>query len=441
LMKIDGERLLKPLQDLGLDIRGYYEDKVITVSNKDDFLVNSFMEVRVLEENYDDADGNTTYAVIERQLLEHGKESHHAVIKNVPKFANTLYRSKFITIISVPTTMFQEFADHLQFNYEITLIPRSSIHIGIRPEILPIIESIYANITEKLVAPVPKIQDLIGYVASSNLKFFTTYLTGEDPSSTILTRNSYSQGALEAANWIEAQFRSFGLSTFQQPFRNGWCPNVIGIKQGVSDPSKIVVVGAHYDSRGPSVSSPTQRAPGANDNASGTGAVLQFAKAIFESKATFAYTIHFIVFGGEEQGLIGSAAYAKTLANEKAVVIAMLNSDMIGFRVPSEQYQCSFPSLYTNPSLTMVAQKVVNTYVPSLVVGSTQACCSDHQSFFYSGFPATAFFERNGRIADPMYHESGDLVNRVGYDVDGQYPMITQAVLATLATVAEITVA
>ena len=55
-------------------------------------------------------------------------------------------------------------------------------------------------------------------------------------------------------------------------------------------------------------------------------------------------------------------------------------------------------------------------YSPELKVGTTAACCSDHQSFHEQGFAATQVFERAGPIADPMYHNSGDLSERIGYD-------------------------
>ena len=81
-----------------------------------------------------------------------------------------------------------------------------------------------------------------------------------------------------------------------------------------------------------------------------------------------------------------------------------------------------------------MAQLVSNVsalYVPELTVGTTSACCSDHQSFLESGFVATQVFERAGPIVDPMYHNSGDVVNRTGYDVE-QIRSIAKATLATV---------
>ena len=53
-------------------------------------------------------------------------------------------------------------------------------------------------------------------------------------------------------------------------------------------------------------------------------------------------------------------------------------------------------------------------------------CCGDHRSFYEQGFPATQLFERNGPIADPMYHSSEDLSDRPGFDFE-QVRLITKA--------------
>jgi len=322
---------------------------------------------------------------------------------------------------------------------EVLPVPSTPIQLGVRDYLLPTVREIYQQASRKYTAaPNPTITELVEAVKPATLKEFVTYLSGEDPASNILTRNSVSQGAIDASLWIQKQFDSFGLTTSRLTFRSDYSPNVLGIKQGATDPTKIIVIGAHYDSRGPSSTSATQRAPGANDNGSGTGAVLQIAKVFFELNATFDYTIHFITYSGEEQGLYGSAAYATQLVNEKATVVGVINADMIAYRVPTEATQCAFPSRYSTPELEKIAREAVATYVPELTVGITTACCSDHQSYYNRGFPATGFFERNGPIADPQYHRSEDLVARTGYDVDLQYPLLTKAVLATVATVAGI---
>ena len=93
--------------------------------------------------------------------------------------------------------------------------------------------------------------------------------------------------------------------------------NVIGIKRGVRQANEIVVVGGHRDS--------VPVSPGANDNASGTAAVIETARILASMRT--ARTIHFVAFGAEELGLIGSAYYAD---HPPGTVVGMVNMDMVG---------------------------------------------------------------------------------------------------------------
>ena len=87
------------------------------------------------------------------------------------------------------------------------------------------------------------------------------------------------------------------------------------------------------------------------------------------------------------------------------------------------------------PEAAYLVGNVSSLYSPELKVGFTPACCSDHQPFHENGFPATQLFERAGPIADPMYHNSGDLSERKGFDFN-QLRSIAKVQLATLLHVA-----
>jgi len=112
----------------------------------------------------------------------------------------------------------------------------------------------------------------------------------------------------------------------------------------------------------------------------------------------------------------------------------MAHSDMLAYHVPGEPPQLAFPKIGTQEVIDLIS-KVASTYSPELVVGSTPACCSDHQTFHEQGFPAAQLFERGGPIADPMYHNSGDLSDREGYDFE-QLRSIAKVKMATLLHVA-----
>jgi len=164
---------------------------------------------------------------------------------------------------------------------------------------------------------------------------------------------------------------------------------------------------------------------------------LQIAKIIYENKLNFAYTVVIAAFSGEEQGLYGSAYMAQQYYGQKVDIIAVLNADMIAYRAPNANAQLDFASRSTTPSLTRTLTNISNTYVTGLAIGSTTACCTDAASFYDYGFPSASYCEKNGYTIDPQYHQVGDLVNRVGYDISGQYLLIVQSMLAGLLTIAE----
>ncbi len=103
--------------------------------------------------------------------------------------------------------------------------------------------------------------------------------------------------------------------------------DVLGIQPG-RDPNRVVIVGAHIDSRVTDVMDTTSDAPGANDDASGVALVLEAARQL--SKRKFDATIVYAVFSGEEQGLWGASLLADTAKARGWDVSAMLNNDIVG---------------------------------------------------------------------------------------------------------------
>ncbi len=103
--------------------------------------------------------------------------------------------------------------------------------------------------------------------------------------------------------------------------------DVLGIQKG-RDPNRVVIVGAHIDSRVTDVMNTTSDAPGANDNASGVALVLEAARLL--SQHQFDATIVYAVFSGEEQGLWGAELLADTAKARGWQVSAMLNNDIVG---------------------------------------------------------------------------------------------------------------
>jgi hypothetical protein len=112
--------------------------------------------------------------------------------------------------------------------------------------------------------------------------------------------------------------------------------NVVAIQRGTTDPNRVVVITGHIDSRVTDVMNATADAPGANDDGSGTAAVIEAARVL--SRHRFPATIVYAALSGEEQGLLGGkilADYAKAQGWE---VVANLNNDIIGNSCGSDGY-------------------------------------------------------------------------------------------------------
>ncbi|KAJ7631753.1 hypothetical protein B0H17DRAFT_1217765 [Mycena rosella] len=243
------------------------------------------------------------------------------------------------------------------------------------------------------------------------------FLTGEDGLSGIMSRHSFVEGSRTAACWLKAcdRFEDTGATCELQPFLSGFAPNVICSYPSTVNTTATVLLSSHYDSRG---SFGSTRAPGGDDNGSGTIAILAIARTIARKGIKFHSNVQLVAFAGEEQGLLGSKAYANKMRDIDANITVMIQADMLAYYVPGEPPQLGLPRSIGTPEVAQLVGNVSRIYSPELLVGFTAACCSDHQSFHEQGFPATEVSERAGPIADPMYHNSGDLSDREGYDFD-----------------------
>ncbi|KAI0334163.1 Zn-dependent exopeptidase [Cubamyces sp. BRFM 1775] len=276
---------------------------------------------------------------------------------------------------------------------------------------------------------------IVNGISVHHLQKDVRHLTGEDPASTLATRHSFSEDAPRAAAWLKAQFEALGAECELKHFQEGFAPNVICKYTGSEETTETLVLGAHYDDRG---SFGEVRAPGANDDASGTAALLGIARAIVRRGVVFKANVLFCAFAGEEQGMIGSKAYAKELREQGANITLMIQADMLAYRKPGDapQLGLSDPALVGTPELTQILANVSAIYSPELTVGHfPYPGGSDHRSFHEQGFPAVQVYERADLIADPMYHNSGDLSDREGYDFE-QIKSIAKVELATILHVA-----
>jgi hypothetical protein len=275
----------------------------------------------------------------------------------------------------------------------------------------------------------PLIQSLVAAVAWDGLQQKIGDLQA------IGTRYSYSPLVDTAADDLAARFADLGLAiefhTFQVSGHT--MRNVVATQVGVVRPDSIVVVCAHYDCTS---EDPYRLAPGADDNASGTAAVLTAAELL--AAVPCRYTIKYICFAGEEQGLRGSQAWVQWAAQHDLAILAALNFDMIGWWVPGVDFDVEIESNQASVWLADVVVAAAETYtaMPFQLHVDDGAWWGDHASFWQYGYAALNHEEAwdwGDPDFNPHYHSTGDLLAYV----DPAYTVgITRIAVASLATLA-----
>ena len=154
---------------------------------------------------------------------------------------------------------------------------------------------------------------------------------------TLSSQTDRKRGIGAAVRWAEAEMKGFGLETLQTcdtvikqprvPNPTKVC-NAVAIQRGTERPNDVVIITGHIDSRVTDVMNATSDAPGANDDGSGTAAVIEAARVL--SKGKFPGTIVYAALSGEEQGLLGGKILADYAKAQGWNVIANLNNDIIG---------------------------------------------------------------------------------------------------------------
>ncbi|HEY0677170.1 MAG TPA: M28 family peptidase [Chitinophagaceae bacterium] len=175
-----------------------------------------------------------------------------------------------------------------------------------------------------------------------------------------------------------------------------------------------VVLGAHYDHLGYGEdgnsmlrNNTTQIHNGADDNASGTAALIELAEMLKKSKLT-ANNYVFVAFSGEELGLHGSKYFTENPAVSISSVNYMINMDMVG-RLNDSSKALTVGGIGTSPAWTSTFS-TQNKYF-KIKFDSSGTGPSDHTSFYRKDIPVLFFF--TGLHSD--YHRPGDDADKINY--------------------------
>lgn len=224
----------------------------------------------------------------------------------------------------------------------------------------------------------------------------------------------------KARQWLAAELRRIGLETvgaayehpFAMPRRSGTDSvrgaNVLGLVRGTRDPQRVLVVSAHFDHVG---TRNEQIYNGADDNASGTAAVL--AMAVYFKAHPPQHTIVFALWDAEEMGLVGARAFVAQPPIEKSRIVANVNLDMVSRNDKGELYAAGATPY---PRMRPVLEALVPDAAVSLRLGHDSGGGqddwtgqSDQGAFHAAGIPFVYF----GVEDHPDYHKPTDDIERI----------------------------
>lgn len=222
------------------------------------------------------------------------------------------------------------------------------------------------------------------------------------------SRNSRVPGIWEASEWSRERFLALGLSSEIQtfPLYGQDAPNVVArlFPGAPGEERPIVLIGAHLDSIN---YGSDQVAPGADDNASGSAAVLEAARVLSTELAEDpGVEFRFALFSGEEQGLYGSKAMARRMAEEGELprVRAVVILDMIAFDQGGDLDVTLESKAFNQAGMDRMAELAAR-YTSLVATTTTHAWGSDHMPFLNRGVPAILPIE--GEYDDNPHDHTG----------------------------------
>jgi hypothetical protein len=330
------------------------------------------------------------------------------------------------------------------------------------------------------------ISNIVREIDARNIEATIRKLVSFGTRSTLSEQNDPKRGIGAARDWLYSEFlkaaeSSQGRMTVEkQSFEQQkaarvpqptMLTNIVATLKGSQPEStdRIYVVSGHYDSM---CSSPTDAkcdAPGANDDASGTAAVLEMARVM--AKYEFDATIVFMAVAGEEQGLLGSTHFAEEAKKKNWNIDAMFTNDIVGNTlggngvrdrntvrvfsegVPSNETEAEATTRRSvggendsaSRQLARFIKETANTFVPQFKVmlvyrRDRYGRGGDHIPFLERGYPAVRFTEvneefrhqhQNVRVENGVQY--GDLPQFVDFAYVANVARVNAASLAALA--------
>jgi hypothetical protein len=233
-------------------------------------------------------------------------------------------------------------------------------------------------------------------------------------------------GNNKAIEYLTKTYASFGYKPEQQWFSppqaaGGKTANVVNVKLGTENPDLIYVVSSHFDS--------VVVGPGADDDTSGTAALLETARILAD--VPLPATVVFASFTGEEAGLLGSREFVRLAAEKKWNIVGALNNDMIGWGAEGSRMDNTIR--YSNAGIRDIQHGA--SFFTNLIL---------YDAKYYKSTDAAAFYDGWGDIvggigsypvlANPNYHQPTDFIETMNFRQIAETAKVTAATLVYLAS-------
>ena len=233
-------------------------------------------------------------------------------------------------------------------------------------------------------------------------------------------------GNQQAIDYLYETYKSFGYEPVKQCFdlRNaagGKTCNVYATLRGTENPELVYIIGSHFDS--------VTVGPGADDDSSGTAALLEAARVL--AKSPQPATIIFISYTGEESGLLGSREFVRQAQANKMKIVGVLNNDMIGW---ANDHRLDNTIRYSNSGIRDIQHAAAMQFTKLIT----------YDARWHRGTDATAFFEVYGDIiggigsypvlGNPHYHQATDLLEGINHQLVTETSKTAAATMMLLAS-------
>lgn len=234
-------------------------------------------------------------------------------------------------------------------------------------------------------------------------------------------------GNAKAIDYLNRTYASFGytpeLQWFQpQQAQGNRTANIVSTLRGTENPELIYVVSSHFDS--------VAVGPGADDDTSGTCALLETARVL--AGTPLPATIVFASFTGEEAGLLGSREFVRLAAERKWHIVGALNNDMIGWAGESGRMDNTIR--YSNAGIRDIQHGAAFLFTNLILYDAKYYKSTDAQAFFDGWGDIVGGIGSYPVLGNPNYHQPTDLIETINFQQVAETAKVTAATLIYLAS-------